>query len=122
MKFGPNVMRMLTGLIGLERDEKSCPHLEDRSPCCYLLSWHPIYVCQHRLLRRCIQGRNAQLWQRCGCCVFQKYVWEAGRESHVGLRGPFCIRQCAVRHILTRPKYVFSTPSWETILIGFCCI
>lgn len=57
----PDAVTMLTGCIGLERDSESSTHIEDCSPRGNLLSRCFIYARQYRLLRCCIQGRNAQL-------------------------------------------------------------
>lgn len=109
-------MSKLTGYTGLERDEKPSPHFEDCSPSGHLLSWYSLYARQCRLLRRRVQGGNAQLWQYCGRRLLPQYARQASRESHVGLCGPFCIRQCDVRHFLSRSKYVFPMLNLRIIL------
>ena len=96
----------LTASTGFERNEEPSPHSEDCSTSSNLLSRHPLHARQCRLLRRRFQGRDAQLGQHRGRRLLPQYARQAGRESHVCLRGSICIRQCDVCHLLSGPKYV----------------
>lgn len=111
-------MLLIIFLTGLERNQESCPHIEDCGPCCDYICCGYVYVGQHRLLRCCIERGNALVWQYCGCRLLQKHVWQTGRESHVGLRGSLCIRKCFIRHLLARSKYVFPRHSYLTSIVG----